>query len=418
MKKYIFCLIILALILTSCENDLIYDLGEDTKAESGIKTENDKPFSYIESEDSCDGIIAAGNPGKDSYIYTYTGDTIYFHMGKIYSYNEKTGDVKLMCNDPVCDHSSYECPMCGCTNIDAFYMLGNNIFFREQYMHWNGDDVVHVNQYVKYDLENNLKTVLEEIDEGDSMSTPQMAFYGDYRYYNDLTYDEDENKLIAVFKKQNINTGDFEILKESVGIEITPMGAFDGKIYFYDNPKEITYSYDVETGEEREVLNDGANFFKVGDKLIYRRINDDDSTDIMSCNVDGSGKELIMSSEKNIVHMVVTNQYIYYGINETVIKGAYDYRPDEKVEINAATIYRIKHDGTGKETVFVPTSTENEHFFLYKYFTVQGRYIYSIYQYSKIEDGLFVDSVFSRNIRTICRYDTETGETYYLNVPK
>lgn len=196
------------------------------------------------------------------------------------------------------------------------------------------------------------------------------------------------------------------------------MGAFDGKIYFYDKIKEITYSYDVETGEEREVLNDGGNFFKVGDKLIYSRINDDGSTDIMSCNVDGSGKELIMSSEKNIVHMVVTNQYIYYGINETIIKGAYEYRPDEKVEINAATIYRIKHDGTGKETVFVPTSTENEHFFLYKYFTVQGRYIYSIYQYSKIEDGLFVDTVYSPNTRTICRYDTETGETYYLNVPK
>ena len=74
----------------------------------------------------------------------------------------------------------------------------------------------------------------------------------------------------------------------------------------------------------------------------------------------------------------------------------------------------MKHDGTGKETVFEPDIEEGKYCFWIDNFVVLGRYIYAQYHWLDVIDGETVVG-WSFDSKSYVRYDTVTGERYYID---
>ena len=409
MKRLVFIAIMLVMVvfLCSCSNNLKYDVDvieDDTSKGKDRIFKNTVEFSYIEDSDGIDKVEALGQNGNQTYLGVYNGQLYLLRNKPICRFNTITGNKTYICPDPLCTHKTVDCPFYSFCN--DFYFWGNSVFYTQDYQDKNYEWVRTV---VEYNMSIGTKKVLRNREEG--FYAPNMVFYGDGYYYTDIIRDKDTNKYKHSFCYQNTLTKEITVLDTQKVWRYNPRMAFDDKLYIYDLVDNKLIYRDLKTGEDYDVCDNASGMFKCDGYFICTKYDSaTNRQEIIRCNYDGSEQQSLGVTDAKYIY--VTNNYIYYT-TENYVQTKVDEN-GKPFYVNMGDICRMKHDGTGKETVFEPDIEEGKYCFWIDDYIVMGRYIYAQYHWLDVIDGETVVGK-SFDSKSYVRYDTVTGERYYID---
>ena len=420
--RYMIAIIItvtVAIALFSCGDNLDYNTPDVTDTEDIDNTQgvvsdgyterqfvNTSEYTYISNEDNTEGIIMPSVIDNDSKISVYN-DELYFMIDKsIIRFNPETYNITGLCPDPLCNHFTLDCPFYFFDHTFGFYIYDNEIYYHQHYPTYDEnrrENDKEVNEVVKYNLENGVKTSLRDITA--NMYSPNMIFYEDSCYYVDITYNDEKKIYEYAICKQDLNTLKIDTIYSDDVWTYTPSMAYDGKLYIYNSIDNSYFYKNIVDGTDTEVINNAGSVFKCDNYFIYK------NTDGEICKCDLNGNNIESLNIDNVDYMYITNNYIYYmqklykpiGVNE---RG-------DTISINLSPIYRTNHDGSDVTVIFTP-DYESDYFYTMNRFIVQGRYLYSTYDWFDKYNNVWMGNT-SKNTDSFIRYDTITKEVYYIN---
>ncbi len=415
-------LILTLTLITSCRNDLDYTVvTKDSLDNGGTDTAalfvNGSAFSYVDDDDSTDSVISVPAVTCNSHMAIHDGQIYYAGKTSLCRYDIKTGNITYVCPDPLCDHKTAECPFYGIDGSYGVYFSDSDILYKQSYsiIDKNGE-ASDVSRVVKYDTENDELTVLREINS--DLIVSGMVVDGSSCFYIDTVYDEETNEYTFAFCRQNTDTLTTEII-ESDEWKYSPMMSCGGKLYISDMMNSDLICRDVTTGEEYTVASNVGYKYKCDDGFIYSTEN---GGEVRVCDENGENNKSL--GVNGVSYLYVTEKYIYYTLDmpKEIVFGDDGYRDGYREEtgtVNISPIYRMDHDGTDVRKVFVPYREGDGSFYTLGSFIVSGRYIYSSFnRYTSAENdsGETVWSAgTSLNNNVMIRYDTETGDIYFID---
>lgn len=434
MNGKICCMFVLILfLLTSCDNSIHYidNLEKDIITNDEIHYS----FEYTESNDTHVSYNAINGTDflqyNEGYIYFYNGYPTIFgnRSSTLWKYNIQTGNLKTVCDDPLCTHNDPHCPIFGIT--PAFYIYNNNIFYRRSYRYVNGNKTEDYSGFMAYNMETSKIIVYNKYDELLGPLYGKQLYVDNYRFYYEYSYDEESKTSYAMICRMNIDTKEIVTLKEnneeyenatsSFSLGTMFLFSLNNRIYFSDGTCIFSTDYNMEnrithiygTFVYRDIYTDG--------EYIYYGVSDnyDDITvqTLYQIKLDGSDKKNLGVKTKT---WRLTNNYIYYGaLNQDIVeKNGLSGYSGENVTLSLNEIRRCFHDGTNDTQIF-KFSNENINSEFLTYFCV-GNYIYGLYvNYTDnnnngiIEDDEVYNSISSETYN-ILRVNMITGEYYYI----
>ncbi len=409
-QKKLICVIFLILVsfnLFSCDSDVNFSIsGNDETTYTSQFYESDAQYSYLEDTDTSREIIGLGRTSRLCIV----GEHIYFLApNSIYRLNPKTGNITHLCTDPICDHSTPSCSFYGIETVFGFCLVDNCIYYRQQYSYrYKSTDGTVVtqsaNQISQYNLNTGEHRKMRDIS-SPAIST-SMVFLDNWCYFTDMIFDDEKNSYTYSICRQDIDNLKIEVVDSSDSWRYDILLAYDKKIVMFDNLTNNMFSRDI-YGVDTIICENIGTLFKKEDSFIYRDLQ---SGQVKKCDLDGGQQSVLI--DEDVTYFYVTNEYIYYTLNDNREIGINER--DQSFNVNVSSIMRVDCNGENKKTIYTP-SFNDDFFILFSDFIVEGRYIYTTYDwYEKNDDGKWVGDS-SKSYGNYLRYDTETEEIYYFN---
>jgi len=429
-------ILLIAALLSSCTQDEPYIIDE---REAIFKVEIP---SYTESEDN-----PLPNYILTSKRYQYYDGCLYFMNGAsqnnyvlpltimenyspttLVRMNIRTGNITTLCPDPLCMHTTVDCPFSGV--ISYFYIEDGIVLYHRRYQEYNASRRTSesVRQICTYDIANMKMTVLKEeeivstksyAEYAHKLYNPQTKQY----YYCDYAYNEEQDVYQWAIMRMDITTGKEEILIMNEAGSMTERYLFlvNDRIYFTDT--FCIYSTDLDLNDKQVHLK--GNFpthekiYTNGKFIFYSVQQEDESFRIY--RVDMDGQNCIDLQINTITDWLVTEKYIYFMPPNWVSIPS----TDADIHFYTDKIYRCNHDGSNQTLVVKTEYGENGNYLQINGLNAIGNYLYcNYYTFTDLNsDGICdIPTEYLTNYNTLydfhfLRIDTTTGEMVKLYVP-
>jgi len=364
--SWILCMCILCFFV-SCQTNPDTDLPQDTQNLS----EQNTPAA-----DTVDTNIT-------EYVYPmhemrYYKGALYFHngktehlslpreesMGTLVRYNIDTGNITAVCSDPLCMHTTEECPFAG--YLSRFAIIDNTVFFEKKNILYSEEEGFYLRkQYISYDMDTMRWKVLREEEAlvgNQTTAFLRALFHGKYWYSNEYVLEKkpDGSEITTGgVMRMDLEKGGVSCISEGKNLEYTQMLFIVNDRIYFSNPESI-FSTNLELEDKIVHVKGtfvGNSYFTNGEHIFYGSPVDMDNYNetlkklttlqkIYRYDLDGQNPvDLDILSLTG--QWFLTEQYIYYVVvdeSPTVkeIGGMYLQK----------ALYRCKHDGTEKEKVF------------------------------------------------------------------
>lgn len=361
-------------------------------------------FEYTPSDDTTVNVVNKGLADTMDKVKK-SGEYIYFCTGNmIYRYNEKTGNITSLCSDPLCFHNTGSCPFSGILQANVFYIYDNEVFYTQSYSYYNEDDEWRVgSREVMYNFEKQSLSVMRKLEEG--FMYKSELYYKNYRYFISTLYNQDTKEYKCQLCRQNLNTFEINVLRESDDTVYRFNSIIDDRIYMYSESDFLYFSNDnfdseiiVKEKMPYDFSNDGKYFFSTdpnSEKSLFRMKID--GNDYKSLNI------------KNVHFFYLTDNYIYYTLDKMVTVGI--DKDGNDVQSFDSDIYRCNHDGSDNQLIW--SSPENMSNYTLDCFVVSGNYLYAPYMYYDVNVSPQYYSINSKMCEAL-RINLTTGDIYYI----
>lgn len=402
---------LIILNICSCEkniDDLPDELSIKDNLESPYYLKYNPKFSYSSGNDNNNSVKQGQRSELFSNIRIYNEYLyVYSPSYTVCRYNPETGNVVAVCQKPNCFHNSKSCPFAG-MEASEFYILNNSIYFTAlKSLRLEGGDGYG---YYLYNME---EDTISRSKAKRSESTIRLnGVFVDSdgnQYYYDPQYDEKTYKYFYNLCKYSPSNELTEVLQTFQENDIIPMfiDKIKGRLYYLDgigigiyhedtNEREEIYSgYAIDVSHDNEFF-----YFLDYNSQLYRIPIDD-----------GSAAEKL--TDFSVCYYYLTDNYIYYKIEESVIVGSYENGDDADIE--SQKIYRMRKDGSEKELVW---EFNNELSLMNcNYFIVDGNYLYAFFFYWDDMGQIFIDSTKDIDGKSyIIRIDLNAKEYYFIDL--
>ena len=414
IKKAVQIIIMLGLILyasTSCKNGFIDSYSDmddhlSETEENWMETaffQGMSDFSYHETNDS--NSASRINVNVNDIIKRYADNKAYLQVdiNKVPHYYDMKNDTFIgCCIDPLCDHTTEDCPFFG--SVDGCILYDNKMFFTKLEF---DDDSDYDKVYCYYDMANKNVVPLRGASLGRSILT--QVYYDNYCYYYDVLPNEDSDVWSVNFLRQNISTKKTEVLDLIEGYQNQVFFARDGKLYYNDESIGQLYYTTTENVTKREVmLNNSTHTYMYDDDYLYFiEVFDSGESRLSRIGFDGSDYKTYDLCD--VANYYIVGDCVYYMDNNRVeIKiedGGY-------ITISSRNIYRYNMMTGEQETVI--TLDEGLSGVDVIDYIVDGNYVYM--QFQLTENGRDYYSV--GGVQGILRIDLENESYYYISPNK
>jgi len=389
MKKAIFALLSLTLMITSCTNAIYHatdDMGPKKAAETTILAQY-SDFTYISSEDKMTAeVLDTGCNGTLFYSPMYENSIIIKLNDVPCIYNDETGNIGSLCIDPLCLHDTMECPYGGMTS--GVILKDNKAYFNVF------KPLEEVRGFYELDLKSGRKRELRVKDMGLGCDT---QFYDDdFSYFYEAAAEDDpENKTsktVWIFYRQDMKTLKWEELERSVDmLDIQLFGRYGDRFLFHSGVTGNLLTAPVDNVTDRSILFDGyaefAPMMVEGDTIFFIEIRDGQSS-LSSIRADGIDyKSYPIENLCDFgTPFYVTKNYIYFMYDEPVELPENNYAD----EISPRKIWRMNRET--EEITLAYEMDERLDLVDIEQFVVKGNYIYAKYvlfteDYQTIDDS-------------------------------
>lgn len=410
-------LLLMALIITlniiSCENNKP-DYITDESATGGETTDIKNPANYhINGRDSSFKTSSDKPAPLQITIYNGRGRAIYnepyiylITLNMIYRYNQETNNVTLLCSDPLCLHNTKDCPFFNMIMMKQMFIHDNNIYYYKLYTEIDEKtfEIKNEIKFVEYNINTNHLTEIWSVPTGVTYNS--QLFDGDYLYYIRNNFNE-KNEVTYDVCRLNLNNLSIETLKYLGDNPLGILTIIDGNLYLCDEIQTIYFKIGQPVEEKYIKFPNVLQYIARYEDTFFYLANENDELHLYSMDKEMQNAQKLC--DENINYYFITDNYIYNTIKDDKVIGKDQYGD---ILVLNSDIYRIKHDGTGKELVF--TMPENMQNYYIECFSVVGNYIYGDYIYKDVDQN---KSYFSLNTSPydIMRIDLTTGEIYYIS---
>ncbi len=402
-------IIIFSLLFGSCDSSGVHYISSENESDL-ITTkvepfENYSPFDYTPSSDSMQNVINCSS--NSTYMACINPYLYFYNSNVIVRYNPEANSITYLCSDPLCLHNSPDCPFYGLDVLYGFYIYENTIYYRQQYDYQkNGKITDSVNRISAYSINTGELAVLRNLDDS-PLSTSNMIFYDHFYLYTDIIFNNETHKSTYNLCRQDLNTKNIEIVLSEESWNTVPLFTYNNVLYIRNSEKKELYSANADTPLEMKKISDdtgkiafckdGYFIFKDQQGSLFRM--NADSSNIQSLNI------------KNVDYFYLTDNYIYYTQVDQKLKGKTEDGQD--INIDLYSISRIDHDGNNNELVW--KNNNSSELLLPKNFVVYGNYIYTVFDYFKVDD--FITGISSRSNDFIyARINCDTQDIFYITI--
>lgn len=407
-------LIFLVVILVSCGGYASVEENTSSLTADILPT----GFTYTDSDDAPydENAIIIGRP-------EVVGDYLYWGGGTtLMRYNVRTGNVTTVCADPLCDHKTKSCPM-DRMESDVFHVLKDYVVFVKCFP----TDEGFITQLCRYDIALKKLSVIEKM--GNNGFDLMELYIGSMRYYKDAVYNDTTDKWESRLCRMDVSAAtpaDTVLMADSNLIPAMARFAFtlDDRIYLSDGA--ILYSVSKDLTDAREVYSKAGSCTD-GEYIYYSSPLDKAAYDtplalcsIHRMKIDGTGDTDFGTVATP--DWVLTEKYIYYLEYDSVVvgKNRISYYPGSEVTLECSKLYRMNHDGSGKELVYTFSGEETGTRF--HEWTVAGNYVYGTYASFNDRNGdgtITDDEVYGSSYSmydpvNLIRIDLTTGEVWHI----
>lgn len=333
----------------------------------------------------------------DGYIYLYSADSTngkkYLTNSDFLRYNPDTGNLTYVCNDPLCDHLTVDCPIYG---MMSFNVHENKIYFSKAYRRLttqNGESTKEIfSGFCCYDLESHkLKNLAVYMDEKDTDKNFSVAlntndlYFENYRFSYSKKKDDQSGDIVKTVERMDLISGEsvaFENIQSNDGV-LTPVDTVaylfhgDGRIFFTDY-KSI-FSTDINL-QDKKTIAEGVfteAVYSNGEYIVWQI---DDELHIM--NLDGSNayNTGIKTVSNYTGYIVLTEKYIYYRSNEQISLGTNSSaQVGGEIVLEGKDIHRYSFESKTDEIVW-SFEGEYEHTRIIDQWIVLDGVIYAMYE--------------------------------------
>lgn len=359
----------------------------------------------------------------------YADGHLYFEargLGMLYRYNVRTGNLTAVCPDPLCAHKDLECLIYG---LHDFVLYENDIYFY-RYNFFLPDfkklDLPE-EEFVGYDIESAKLKKLESYEDGKHSKIVLELYTDGYRFFYDVIEDEETGERRYAFCRMDLENGKVTVLEEDSeyvdGDFVSDIQfALNGRLYFLIGTE--LYSTDCDLQDRQTVLTRElmpTTFYTDGEYIFWgeRMPDSGDPFTVYRAKVDGSE---VTPLGIETYSFTVTQNHIYYKNTEKVVVAEDKLSASiaEYITITGTELYRVDHDGKGKETVFRYQQGDTTYSLSSACYVNDTIYAYYTTYRDADGDGAIRDdeefaSINSQENRLI-RIDMTTGEISYISV--
>lgn len=398
-------LIMILFISTSCKDEFINDYTNidsytemeenwmDTDFYRGLSV-----FSYCESGTANDTYRININVNDIIKKYAENDTYIQIDINKVpHYYDVKNNTFIGCCIDPLCDHSTENCPFFG--SIDGCILYDNKMFFTKLGFESEYDKV-----YCYYDMVSKNIVPLRGASLGRSILT--QVYYNNHCYYYDVLQNENSDVWSVNFLRQDISTKNIEVLDSLDGYQNQIFFAKDDKLYFNDKALGQLYYTTTEDVTKRDILIDNVTktYMYNDDYLYFIELFDNGETTISRISFEGN--EYKTYDINNVFNYYIVNDYIYYMDNNQVVVETED---NGYVTISSRNIYKYNVLTNEHETVI--TLDEGLAGVDIIDFIIDGNYLYA--QFQLTENGRDYYSV--GGVQGILRINLSDESYFYIS---
>ena len=399
--------VLAAFTLCSCQSTP-YDeedlLTPDENSQVDFET-LEQAFTYREGGDTLNSVYNGHNYSPieihDGYLYYANGRTII-------QYNPQTNIQMSLCGDPLCKHDELKCPFFGYEDTFRFTVADGSVIYRRSYKYVNESGVLdHINEIVRYDLQQRQLNVLRTLDNNYVVNATDICI-GNHHLYVDVLYDDDKANFIYTLCQRDIRRGDIEILFESESMpHYTPLFLYENQIYYANNMDNTICAASADHPENIQAAAQSFGALTIYDGQYYSLQSE--SGELVVSSSTQSARAI--SGIEGADYFYMTDQYIYYRkVYDTVTFTSFYGEP---VTTSLRAYYRCSHDGQNHELIYREEPLDSDYTIFMGDFVVLGNYIYTTWgrKILTAEEDITTSSAIAS---TIVRYDIETGDWYYI----
>ena len=422
------CIILALLVLTGCKSPSTSDTGETTDG-AGVTdiVYDDNPVSY--------NVFDTGSviQCSDGFFYFLSLET---SNGKrlmrntdLFKYNTQTAGLTYVCQDPVCEHNTPDCPLFG--HMTMFFYK-NKLFFDKnyKYLHKNREYETFMG-FASYDMVsgelNKLNVRAFEVAENPTVKynialTLSALYVDNYRYYYETDYNEKLEAYVKMLKRMNIDTGEITILDDSSNTSdgqkvdlVNYLFGVNGRLYFTDT--KSLYSTDLDCKDKKTVAEGvfGKDTVTNGKVIVWKN---SDTNELHAMNMDGTNSRSLGIKASSFK---LNEKSLYYFSDEEIELGTASETGKPEIITNFE-LYRYSFETEKSEQLLdlrsddgcITTSSwevvNNCLYGRYRKWTYPKtgeRFSYERHRYSGTD---------TEHVNTILRVDLATGEQSFIEL--
>ncbi len=295
---FITCLVLIVVTLGGCKSDKIFTPnGTTDKGEMPNIVCDDNPVSYNIFDT---GSVIQYSDGFFYFLSLETGNgKRLMRNTDLFKYNSQTAGLTYVCQDPVCEHNTPDCPLFGHATM---FFYKNKLFFDKnyKYLHKNREYETFMG-FASYDMVsgelNKLNVRAFEVAENPTVKynialTLSALYVDNYRYYYETDYNEKLEAYVKMLKRMHLNTGEITILDDSSNTSggqkvdlVNYLFGVNGRLYFTDT--KSLYSTDLDYKDKKTVAEGvfGKDTVTNGKVIVWKN---SDTNELHTMNMDGT----------------------------------------------------------------------------------------------------------------------------------
>ena len=362
MKKVFAVLLSALFLLPSCRgrlysaDGLSYGQNESVPAEQLTEFwKTFEPFSYHQSNESENASVEQVISVEDGPLIARSANPGFLTLtlnGLPYQYDEETGGLICLHNDPLCLHGSGECPFSDCTG--DFREHDGKIYFSAMVL----DPLKQLGKSdCVWDPKAMTVKTLRFRDFGVMCMT--AVYDGGYRYVYDIAYRENDGGEIWKLIRQNLNSGRMDVLEETEGQPPLLLCVRGDIFLWFQSEYDTLYVSDRKNPTERTAVVKGMREGCVfeDESGIWFPMKEGDVSGIGSyCPADASTSFLPLPGWTDSAFYAqswyMTERFVYYlaGSERTVSVRQRDDRSVD-IAISPADIVRVDRESGAAQTI-------------------------------------------------------------------
>jgi hypothetical protein len=400
---------------------------------SGCMSEDNKLNEDTPSKFNSDSIYQYNISDGGNMIF-YQDCLYYYDNLTLMRYNINTQNISFVCEDPLCDHKTIECPFYGAER--DFHIYKNKIYFLR--LIFDGKEAVL--NYVCYNMNDSKLSIVDtypETDSGWDISCYEL-FTDNYRYYYKQVFNESSKKWEMKICRMDLSEKYSTIYsdEDNVGVFATRLiFNINDRVYFTDGKAIWSTALDFTDkkflfeGKFNGLIKTDGNYIYYSVKInkAFNYIGTNTVYTIHRINLDGTN-DIDLHVETTDNWVLTDNSVFYQKYDEKIIGtskiSGYAY---DKVILTCSEFHCINNSTLSDKLLY--TFSNNEENTRLTSFIVINNCAYGTYTIIKDKDSdgnITQDEIFSsssyevvagisKNKYSLIKINLESGAVDYIN---